>query len=124
MELVLGAVAIFGIAGIAIFWMNQHNKKGNAAAAAWPETSGTIITSEVDREYGDDSDATYSAGIVYTYEVDGKSYKGNRIAYASNGYSSAADAQVVCDRFPVGATVPVYYDPAKPNKAVLERSEV
>lgn len=121
MEIVLAAVIIFAVAGIAIFLINQHNKKGNAAASTWPETTGTIITSEVDREYGDDSDATYSAGIVYTYEVNGKTYKGNRIAYASNAYSSAAQAQIVCDRFPVGAKVPVYYDPAKPNKAVLER---
>ena len=35
----------------------------------------------------------------------------------------AKKAQVICDKYPVGSKVTVYYDPAKPADSVLDRGK-
>lgn len=58
--------------------------------------------------------------ITFEYEVKGKAYRGARISLAER----IPDAEVsdIIARHPVGRTVEVFYDPAKPARAVLNRT--
>ena len=53
--------------------------------------------------------------VKYDYTVEGKQYSSDRLTYAS----SADLPKHFLHEFPVGATVPVYYDPASPQTSVL-----
>lgn len=56
--------------------------------------------------------------VAYSFPVRGKNYQGNRV---SLGNVSGPFADEALKRYPVGATVVVYYDPADPDSNVLER---
>jgi hypothetical protein len=56
--------------------------------------------------------------VAYSFTVRGKNYQGNRV---SLGNISGRFADEALKRYPVGATVAVYYDPADPDSNVLER---
>lgn len=120
MSTLLAVVIIFGLAGGIIFFISHFNKKRNAEAATWPSVKGEIRYSDTEEVRGDD-DLSYSAAVQYNYVVDGKSYGGNRIMYGNTTFSNRSDAQKLCDKYPVGTTVDVFYDPKKPSRCVLER---
>lgn len=56
--------------------------------------------------------------VSYSFTVKGKAYQGNRV---SLGNISGPFADEALRRYPVGANVTVYYDPADPDSNVLER---
>jgi hypothetical protein len=120
MSTLLAVILIFGLVGGIIFVTWQFNKKRNAEAATWPSVKGEIRYSATEEVRGDD-DISHSAAVQYNYVVDGKPYVGNRILYGNTTFSNPRDAQKLCDKYPVGATVDVYYDPKKPSRCVLER---
>jgi hypothetical protein len=70
-------------------------------------------------EQGGDLTLRNFAEVRYEYRVDGKRYTGDRVSLGEDlGNFQVAETLA---RYPVGATVTVYYDPAKPTQAVLER---
>ncbi len=65
--------------------------------------------------------------VAYTYIIDGKEYKGNRISiYESFSYSGSSAnaankaAEKFLSRYPVGSMVTVHYNPKNPSDAILE----
>ena len=60
------------------------------------------------------------ARIAYRYEIDGRSFTSNRLG--AKGMMQA-DSTLVGKYF-VGKTVDVFYDPANPASAVLERKRL
>ena len=103
------------------------------ASASWPTTDGKIVTSRVveQREEVESEDSngrkewtteiTYRPEIRFTYRVAGNDYStdtwkpGATVAYGTPKRAEAAVA-----RYAVGLSVPVHYDPAHPDTAVLE----
>jgi hypothetical protein len=57
---------------------------------------------------------------MYAYQVEGQSYQSQRIYFGGEVGGSAMTG--VIKKYPVGAQVPVYYNPQNPAEAVLERS--
>ena len=96
-------------------------------AKSWHSTTGRVITSRVrsrkkrpgDEGYGADSDVTNEPEVEYTYQVGNRRHRCGRITIGER--TSADELEAILARYPVGATVTVYYDPARPEKAVLER---
>ena len=108
------ALAIFGVVWAVSEAMHAH------ASEHWPRTLGSIVTSgvSVDRDL---DGRTYAADILYRYVVDGHEYTCDRVRFGtflSFAWRRSADA--LTKRFPVGASVTVAYDPAKPSRGVLE----
>lgn len=99
-----GAFVSFLVAGRAL-WLDK-------TIAKFSETAGTVSTSEVRSS----SDAL---AFVVDYEVDGEDYKANSWM-GIEGAGELTDAEIVA-AYPVGSTVPVYYDPAHPERATLSR---
>jgi hypothetical protein len=145
----IGVGVLFAAAGVTvlIFGMAQINKA--KASAHWPSVAGVIKFSEIRSEtrtrtdstssrqdrngnggvtinIGTDSDrntrteTTHYADIGYAYAVDGAAFNETRVNFGSNGSGSWAKVQDVVDRYPVGKTVDVFYNPAKPSESVLE----
>lgn len=97
-------------------------------ARRWPYTEGTIIFSGVEsarkrrQHIGrsiDNALATNEPRIEYEYQVAGKKHRCRRITIAET--IGPMELQSYLTRFPVGKSVTVYYDPANPQKAILER---
>jgi hypothetical protein len=110
-------VAMFVAGGIYV-WMVR-------ATRHWLQADGKIITSRVvarkTREHGDsNSDLTNTPLVQYEYQVNGQTLRGDRIMIA--GGMSEVELDYVLGRYPLGAKVVVYYDPADPRQAVLERA--
>lgn len=88
------------------------------ASSNWPSVSGTIATSTA-APFRNKSSRRYRLAVTYTYEAAGETRTGRVIAVGeSRGPSFRSEAQAL-RQYPVGATVPVYYDPASPGNAAL-----
>ena len=64
--------------------------------------------------------------VLYAYQVDGQMFHGHRVRVTddlSRGHRADADSSAsnTVARYPSGAPVVVYYDPANPANSTLER---
>jgi ABC-type Mn2+/Zn2+ transport system ATPase subunit len=76
----------------------------------WPFTEGKVITSCFVKE----KDKTKAFIIDYQYWVNGKKW-------VSNNVGGQLTAREKAKKYPKGKTIIVYYNPNKPQKALLER---
>ncbi len=91
-------------------------------ARTWVATTGTVTESKVrsHRNRSSDGDSFESMPLVtYEYTVESKKYRGTRINFAEK--ISGEDVALTLNRYREGKIVQVYYNPAKPSEAVLER---
>ena len=63
----------------------------------------------------------YGVKLAYSYSVDGHAFQGSRI-YWSDGIKTNVDAPArkILENYPRGKSVAVYYQPDKPDFALLE----
>ena len=104
-------------------WLESRNVR------EWPAVDAHVIQSEIEvskkivplgrsrRTHID----FFALRIEYEYEVNGERFTGNRMSLASNpcGYDRAEIEQWT-RKFPLGATIPVHYSPAHPERSVVE----
>lgn len=111
----------FGLLLIVLAVLQKN--KAKKAAESWPTASGVVEKSELSVRHDTDSDGTssttYAAHVVYSYKVDGLSYSNDAIGFGSSS-GGRKKAQKKLEEYPAGKSVTVYYDPEKPEKAVLE----
>lgn len=121
----------FAIAGIALaaalafVALHVRRLRVGRSAASWPSVAGIITQSRTARRWGLGNGVRvaglwYVPEIGYRYEIDGRAYSGRKITLADTGYPKLRDAREVIARYPEGARVPVYYDPARPKRSFLE----
>ena len=110
---VIGALVVGGI-GMRIVVRARKS-------TAWPAVSGQVTHSEITRSGSGEGGPSYSALIRYSYTVGGQSLTSERIAFGlSNMSAGHGFAKAYTNRYPVGTSVDVHYDPAVPSEAVLE----
>jgi hypothetical protein len=97
--------------------------RGRAQASRqWPMVLGQVVQSLVTSSSGSEGGTVYSPEIRYAYDVGGQAYQSSRVAFGGfSSNSSPRDAQRTTARYPAGAVVQVYYNPANPRDATLER---
>ncbi len=123
------AILFFGI-GVVLILINQRNQRKANDSQQWPESKGTVDRSQVqvqDDVFSSDeqsaSQPMYSADVAYSYQVKDMIYTSDRISFGGkSSYSNRLRAEEIVDRYPEGSEVTVYFDPAKPQEAVLERT--
>jgi hypothetical protein len=85
---------------------------------------GRIVASKTRKVQTKQSGGAPSVGnvpdITYLYTVDGVERRGKRISIGEIKADSP-EVEAALDRYQVGRTGPVFYNPAKPDEAVLER---
>lgn len=100
------------------------------ALSRWLPAPGKIISSRVEarevRSSGSGSDSSDSTemrnfpAITFEYKVGGKTFQSSRYSVQEN--LGNFEVTETLARFPKGAQVTVFYDPAAPGKAVIERT--
>ncbi|MBI3409479.1 MAG: DUF3592 domain-containing protein [Planctomycetes bacterium] len=94
------------------------------ATRHWLPADGMIVTSRVvsrgtESVRGADTEIARTPLVEYEYQANGKSFRGDRIMIG--GANSESELESVLGQYPLGAKVIVYYNPADPQQAVLER---
>jgi hypothetical protein len=131
----LSLVSVFavfvGVAGLFMLGFALWRAVQGARTRKWPSVPGTVLTSntiarrakKLQSEEGEEEPTTqvlYHAEIKYTYTVGGREYTGEHLRLDSLEVSSEEHARKVTARYPQGASVTVYYNPADPSQALLE----
>jgi len=92
------------------------------ARARYVMVQGMVTESQVVGRRGSSSKKTYSPHIEYAYQAGTDDLHGDQYSYINWGTSGKKSAEQTIARHPVGSFVDVYYDPLKPEKAVLSMS--
>lgn len=96
-----------------------------AVSGGWSTVQGEITSSGVEARVVRDSKGRerteHSAAVKYTYQVGGQTYAGDRIGFGATQTFSMF-AKDLAGQYRAGQKVDVYYDPANPKDAVLQRS--
>lgn len=114
-------------AGIGLLVYSLNSKKKAGASQNWPAAPGTIIISEVRQGSTSDEDGNikvhYYPHIEYTYFAGGQSNTSKQVSFGGvRGYNTAAQVEGSVNKYPVNSSVMVYYNPANPHEAVLEKA--
>ncbi|WP_249779185.1 DUF3592 domain-containing protein [Bradyrhizobium sediminis] len=118
------ALGAFGFV-TALFALALHRQA--SLARQWPVVSGTIRTSGLERFVGTPSERLERGQIMFQAKVT-FAYRYNGVAYVSEAASlggkvtstSSGLVQRFARKYPDGATVKVYVNPANPSEATLE----
>jgi hypothetical protein len=117
----IGALVIAGVILVATLVKVREVRR----AKRWPSVRGKITASKVEsRERGgvhkDDAErvANYPL-VVYQFDIGGRHYTGKRVTIGEA--MPNVDVESTLARYPLGATVEVFYDPTDPRQCVLER---
>lgn len=112
-----GLLSFFAVL-MAILSVVTARKK--SAVSRWAPAIATVVESHVVWGRGTRGGRTWLLRLTYQYAVGGRVHRGNRIAFYR--YCTGTCAQELAARHPVGSQVQVYYDPAQPAEAVMDRS--
>jgi hypothetical protein len=107
------------IAGSIVWKMHDVQR-----AARWPSAQARIVRSRLRAVHRQGSGEATTVGnvpeIEYVFSVEGVEYRGHRIGVGEIAADSP-EARAAVERYTVGRTAPVFYNPANPREAVLER---
>jgi len=116
-----GTIALVG-AGL-LFFGGSQNRKG-VSANDWLITIGTIVSADLSQQSRRNQqgyhDVTYAPVVEYTYEVNGQTYRSDKISSGWTASYNLGMAQRLIDKYPPGAKVDVHYNSNNPAEAVLE----
>jgi hypothetical protein len=111
------SMPIFIAEGIAIF-IGARMLVLSKASLDWPTAAGLVLSSQVEEDYDSEDGYTYYPQVAYQYTVDGQAYESERVFFGL-GSAPEEDAYEIVARFPAGSAAAVYYNPDKPQQAVL-----
>ncbi len=124
---ILATLPVAVLAGVGAYFTARIRKgaKSRSLAMGWPQTMGTVLSATV--QVAQRGTTRQEAPLVlYAYQVDGQMFQGHRVRATDDlGRARLADADSSATntvaRYPSGAPVVVYYDPANPANSALER---
>ena len=122
-------VALGGVFAVQVVRLRRQAR----ACARWPVAPGKILAAHRDvqlLENDDDRrggargkpyDTFFGATVSYAYRVGGRDYRSTRLYVGRPVLSgSPKAAEAIIAKYPPGATVSVFYNPANPAEAMLE----
>jgi hypothetical protein len=116
--------SIIGIAMLCLWVYGYLNIYAMFISRQWPSVTRKIIQSKVDKSPGSyrASSPSKKALIVYRYQINNAYFSSDRVLWGSQTYHFGFnEPDRLVNKYPVGKSVTVYYDPKKPSEAVLER---
>jgi hypothetical protein len=113
---------LFIAAGTFFIAFGFREREKAVESQQWIAGIATIIRSRV-AVSGDGEDRTYSSDVAYEFTVNGMKHLGTCVKPGDSiGLSWKGPAEEIVARYPRGATVTVYFDPADPRRCVLEQT--
>ena len=119
-----GIVALLFAAGLVALLSGGADLLRARGMAGWPSAPGTVTASETyTAEFrGMGTRRAPAVRVTYDYHVGDAAFAGDRIGIKTAAVeANTAEGRRLLAQYPVGAAVTVYYDPADPATAVLER---
>jgi hypothetical protein len=115
-------VLLLGGVGFFLYKRSQQSNAARQAAQSWLSTTGMVLMSSVQSRRSGNSTSTFPV-VVYQYEVNGKTYQSQTIKAGEQfmNVRILGQADATAARYPIGANVTVYYNPANPAESALER---
>lgn len=115
-------IAVFVGLGIFLYRRSKMRDTARAAAQTWSSTMGTVLMSNIKVTRTGNS-RSETPVVIYQYQVNGKDFQGQTIKAGDQYFSVRVmgSAQDTISRYPIGAQVMVYYNPANPAESALER---
>jgi len=108
-------IILASLAGLALTLFSASNGINALKAKSWPTTEGTVTSSQVEWN------SKYVPKVIYTYTINTEEFTSNRIRLTNFAhYKKKEDAAKVSDKYPVDSKVTVYYNPNKPDEAILD----
>ena len=123
---VRGILCCLGIVLLGVAFLNYGMGQISKAKQSvnWPSVTGTVVSSKTEQHTSTETsgstkrEVTYDVAIItYEYNVGGKNYSSNKVAF---GGQKRGSAYMLVKQYPREKSVPVYYDPDNPEDAVLE----
>lgn len=122
------SVCVGGIMGL-IAWALINSglsaRKTALESQSWPSVRGRVVDAKVIRTQSASNNAsvTYSPAITYEYEVRGEHYRSSNLSFAGNMQpADSGYAQSVVSHYMTYPDMVVYYNPANPTQAALDRT--
>ena len=88
----------------------------------WPTVPGVLLQRTTEKRVSR-SGVSYIVSLKYAYEVGGRKYEGEQLAFAPQRIDSGGLLDSLLLKYVVNAAVTVHYNPADPPDAVLETGE-
>ena len=121
--LVLGGAAILFFCGREVIRAHE--------SVRWPIIEGHVVRSEVIVSQNTrklSTTTSYIGKVIYNYRLSDVLYSSDRVHFSTNDFldfshfsdDPASIAQADVDRYPVGMSVHVHYNPESPELSVLE----
>jgi hypothetical protein len=128
--LVCLALLVGGL-GIFLMIMSLLSLQQGKEARSWKVVAGRIVRSSleekrVDTSYGDGmrrAEVGYLPRVEYQYRVGDETLTGQRISLVEKQYTQKS-GQKALEKYPIGATVQVHFNPENPQEAVIETGTV
>lgn len=116
---------VFAGVGLLLMAVGGYQIYRGQQSTQWPTVTGVITVSELGKHVDRNTDTrststTYSADISYDYVVDDVAYVNGNVHFGSMNSSDPSMARAILKRYPVEKRVTVYYNPTRPQQAVLE----
>lgn len=105
--------------GTYVLWMVYCSWRDNRAARFWPGVLGEVVGRDVNRESSEGVSYT-EIKVRFEYTVDGQLYTGTN-RYVTDYATESPAATQALSKTTAGSAIEVYYDPAKPHIARVER---
>jgi uncharacterized membrane protein len=109
------------LTGLGLVVLGVVRVKEGLASNDWTEVAAKVQSTELAKTRKKSGSYRYHAHITYQYEVQGVPYTGRQVGLAGQGSGSESHAKKLLGQYANGTTVKAYYDPAKPENAVLIR---
>ena len=112
--------------GTGLFVLAMVSLRRAKDSAFWRNTNGEIISAKIEKSEsqssGHGNEFRYTPKISYTYTLNDQDFISGRIKIMNDYSSNSLEAvQKIILKYRPGSEVIVYYDPANPKRAVLEK---
>ena len=118
------AVIIFFVIGVVVggglTFLGRSMAADARESVSWPMTDATVVSSELRIDRDSDGADSYAPEVTYRYEVRERNFTNTRIAFGPHNAADRGAVERTLARYPVGAVVPVSYDPDDLGRSVLE----
>lgn len=110
---------IFILIGLIFFITGIINIIRGFSSKNWPSVQGKVVSSDIQIQRNTSRGPNYTPAILFEYFINGTRYFSNKISFGGTS-SRLISIQKTLIKYPTGSNVLVYYNPQKPQIAVLE----
>lgn len=122
--LIISSYALFlgGLGVYLLIFARSHQSK-DMVYRSWPKSKGIITLNKIKTENDEQGRTSFIPTVQFIYLADHHFYQGDRIFVGDPPrFTKRRKAENILDQFPLGCQVSVFYDPLKPQNAILEHA--